>query len=229
MKLLINDLLSYLKGLSPIYNAPIFQEVLSLNDDGDFTTVFRRILERSLSEYELKYPLLLWDKSVYIPLAYKQVEMTDNYQAYLDNIITEDNLQLIPTSIVHYTDSLLRAYRDFTYIQPYLKVPRKGVIKISYLAKYKVIIDLDKHEPKLKFTEGSHIYGLNLNSGPEFTYFGYILELNLCTYLRELKQQISYSDLPIEIYQGLDDRISKLQEDIQDWYQSPVWYGRLLI
>ena len=228
MKLLISEIIDYILGISPMYNAPKFTEVLALNDDDSFTGPFKAILKKALSDYELKYPLLMWDKSIYIP-DNEMVTFKDNYQAYLNGDIVEDNIELIPTSVVHYTDGLLRAYRDFTYVMPKLRIPRKGLFKISYFTKYPLILNLDKHEPKLKFTEDSHIYGISSQSGPDFTYLMYQIELYLLLYLRDQRAQMSYVDLPLELFNNLDTRIGEIQADITDWYQNPIWYAKLYI
>lgn len=227
MKLKVNEIVDYLLGLGPMYNAPNFQEVLALNDTGSFTKTFIQLLKKSLSEFELKYPLFMWDRKIYIPQANVHYQFEDNYDALLKGDITEDSLQLIPTSVVHYTDGLLRSYRDFSYVMPNIRIPRKGVIKVSYFAKYPHRFTMDKHEDK--FTDDAHIYGISELSGVDFTYLMYIIEYNLCIYLRDQRAQMSYIDLPIEFYQNLDTRIGELYTDIQDWHQNPIWYSKLLI
>lgn len=225
MKLLVSEIIDFLHGIGPMYNAPDFVEVLRLTDQGSFTKVFKRIIERSLGEYELKCPLFMWDKTVYSNN--DSVVFTDNYEAFLEGKISEEYIELIPTSVVHYTDGLLKQYRDFTYIRPRLKIPRNGKFKISYFAKYPTRFNVDKH--KDKFTEDAHIYGIDKDSGADFTYLMYFIEYNLLLYLRDQKAQMTYVDLPIEFYNNLETRLGELLNDIQDWYNNPVWYAKLLI
>lgn len=226
MKLLISEIIDYILGIGPMYNAPNFIEILRLNDKGSFVSVFNRILQKSFNEYELKYPLFMWDKTIYVRNNMIR-EFTDNYENYLKGEVGEEYLELIPTSVVHYTDGLLRAYRDFTYVMPRLKIPRTGTFKISYFTKYPMRLTKDEH--KDEYSKDAHVYGISTNSGPDFTYLMYIIEYNLLLYLRDQKAQMSYIDLPIEFYQNLETRISEIQTDINDWYQNPVWYAKLYI
>ena len=225
MKLLINDLIKRILGLNPMYSAPNFKSVLRLTDIGSFTDSFTEIVRRSLSEFELKYPLLMWDKSVYINKSGDKYTFQDNFKDYINGNITEESLELIPTSILHYTDGLLKQYRDFSYVRPQVRIKKSGLLKISYFTKYPLVINKDKHEDE--FSDDSYIYGLELDAGPHITYFLYILEFNLLMALRDQKQQMSYSEQPLDFYQGLDERQSKVEEWINDWYQNPIWYSRL--
>lgn len=228
MKLLVSEILDYLHGLGPMYNSPKVEEILAINDDHSYYIVLKDILDRSLSEFELKVPLFMLDRSMYSPSNGAMVEFKDNYDAYLEGRITEQYIELVPTSILHYTDGLLRSYRDFTYVCPYVRMPRKGSFKISYHAKYPK--RFKKDEKTQGFTVDSHIYGLSKDySGPDFTYFMYIVEYNILVYLREQKAQMTYSDLPIEFYANLDQRVQEILQDLQDWYSNPIWYGKLFI
>lgn len=225
MKLLVSEIIEFIHGIGPMYNSPDFVELLTLNDTGKFTTVFKSILKRALGDYELKYPLLMWDRNIYVQN--EKYSFIDNYDAFLEGKITEEYLELIPTSVVHYTNGLLKAYRDFTYIRPLLKIGKNGKTKVSYFTKYPLKLTIDKHEDK--FTEDSHIYGIDMEAGPPLTYLMYQIEYYLLIYLRDQKAQLAYTDLPIDFMSNLETRLSEVQTDIQDWYQNPIWYAKLFI
>lgn len=226
MILKINDIIDWLINSSPILNAPDFRQVIKINFKHKFTSPFEGILMKAFNDFQLKYPLLMWDRKIYSD-GISKVKFIDNYQAYLDGKIDEDHIELIPSSILHYTDGLLRAYRDFTYINPYIRIPRSGLYKISYFTKYKMIFDID--EKTDTFTDKAHIYGISMESGDDWTYLSYFIEKYTLEYLKIQKGQMTYSEMPLEFFTGLEERLSDLNTDIQDWQQNPIWYGKLYI
>lgn len=225
----ISEIIEYLLGLGPMYNSPDFREVLALNDLNSFVIPFSSILKKALSEFEIKYPLFMMDRKFAIPTADTMTPFSDNYNAFLAGNIGIDQLELIPTSIVHFSLGLLSHYREFTYTVPYIRSNKAGVAKISYFTRYPIVLKAAKYNDRDEFTADSHIFGISPIMGVDWTYFMYQVEFHMLKYLADQKAQMSYTDLPIEFYQNLDNRISELENYISDWYQNPIWYGKLYI
>lgn len=225
MTITINRLIEILLQISPMYNSPDFRETIKINFSDSFTKPFKGIVEQTIREFDLKCPLFMWDREIYN--CNTKIVFRDNYDQYLKGLVAERYLEFVPTSVLHYTKGLLTRYRDFTYVAPYLKMSGQGKYYISYFTKHPVRFYID--EKTDTFTDESHIYGIFEEMGDEFTYFMYLLEFNLLSYMSSQKQQMSYSELPLEIYQGLEDRKSELKEYLDDWWQNNTYYAKLYI
>lgn len=219
----INDIIDFIHGINPMYNTPDFVVLLRISSQKSFVKAFSSIIKRSLAEIELKVPLFMWDKTIAVRNG--EYTFTSNFDLCLKGEMSWDMLELVPTSILHYTTGLLTAYRDMSYIAPKMKIPRTGRVRISYYARYPIVLTKDEHEDK--FTDDAIIYGITEADGSNWTYFMYILEYNLLMYLRDQKSMMTYQDMPLEFLTNVDSRISEIQTDLQDLYSNPIWYSNL--
>lgn len=219
----ISDIIETIHGLSPMYNTPDFVVLLRISSMKSFTKAFTSIFNRSIAEFELKVPFFMWDKTIAVREG--TYTFTSNFDKCVSGEMSWDMLELVPTSILHYTDGLLAAYRDMSYVAPKMRIPRSGRVRISYYSKYPKVLKYDKHLDE--FSDDSAIYGIGEELGANWTYFIYILEYNLLLYLRDQKSMMTYQDMPLEFFNNIDTRIGEIQADLNDLYTNPIWYSNL--
>lgn len=224
----INEVTDLIFGSSPLYVSPDVRSLLRLTSTKSFVTSFKSIVKVALKDLELKIPLFIMDKKIYVDSSGKY-EFRSNFDAYIKGNagITEDYLELVPLSIVSYSDGLISHPRRVNYFAPVAKFRGGGEKSINYTTRYPVTFTSDSKSDI--FTEDAKIYGLNEDSGAAFRFFCDLLEYRLCLFLRDQKAQLSFTELPLEILQSIDMRIGELESNLQDFWSNPAYYSHCLV
>lgn len=221
----INEVTDLVFGSSPLYISPDIKMLLRLNKSKSFVTTFTSIVRKALKDLELKVPLFIMDKTINVSGVSKTYTFKSNFDEFIkgDSGITEKELELVPLSITSYSDGLLYYVRRVDYFAPTAKFRTGGILRINYTTRYPVTFDSNPHEDV--FTDSAKIYGLGQDSGGVFNFFCTLLEYHLCVFLRDQKAQLSFTELPLEILQSAEIRISELETQLQDFWQNPAYYS----
>ena len=182
-------------------------------------------LRKALEEHEKVCPLYRRSRIFINSDSFKFV---DNFQAFLDCIITEDYLTLIPKATPYsLASSMLHTRRSWIYDKPLMKnVYNVGLVDCDYITYYPKVLKEDKESKD--FTEDSAIYFMDIDgSKSEDVIFKDQFYYQLLTYLKGIKNNLRYPDMPIELMQGIDEEYQILQSKLQEFYRKCATHGRL--
>lgn len=227
----ISQIISDIFDSHPLYIAPDIRKLLRITSKRSFYETFSSLLRRSIREFELKVPLYMSNRTILVTgptnlSGYTSYEFYDNYNGFLSGALTEDQLELIPTTITSFGRGLLAQPRRVSYNAPVLQLRQSGRVILNYLTKYPYRFTKDRSEDE--FSAESHIFGIGEMSGGKYTFLLEMIEYNVCMFLRDQKAQINFNELPLEILNSIETRISELETRIQDFYSNAVWYSSLM-
>lgn len=223
-KLTVEEMEDYLLTSSPIFGLPNFKDILRIHVTGSYYKVMSKIIEKSVRDLDRKCPILM--RSNIFMGSSGVYEFTDNLDLYLKGELPFNSLTLLPTSIINLGGSLIHAARTFRLHHNVLESrAMTGRILCEYLARHPV--RFSKHPTEDEFTEDSMVYGISYMTDYQSDMFLELLTYNLVTYIIELRSQVNYTELPIEIFSGLVEKKSELNEVVNEFFLSPTLYGEL--
>lgn len=225
-KMTVHEIEDYILTSSPIFGMPSFKDILRIHVTGSYYKVFTRIIEDSLKELDRKRPLFLHSQ-IYIG-SNGEYEFEDNLEAVTSGILDLKYLTLHPTSIINLGGSLLHAARTYTYDEGTGVLECStltGLVECDYLARHPFIHS--KNPVEDEFTEDSVIYGLKMKSDYVSDMFINLVTYHLVCYIIELRAQVNYTELPIEIFSGLQDKKSDMDRIVEEFLLSPTQYYEL--
>jgi hypothetical protein len=202
-----------------------FEELMIANPNFSYFEVMSRMVRLALERHERVCPLY---KRSTIYINGNSYEFRDNFKAFLDGKVTENYVTLIPKVSPYSLDtSLLHTRRAWTYNKPIMNnVYNLGIVDIDYIASYPVIMKEDKESKD--FTDDSNIYYMSMYGGTSsdgmFKRQFYYQVLN---YLKGVKNNLRYPDMPIELLQGIEEEYQILQSELQEFYRRVNSHGRL--
>lgn len=223
VKELVNDML--LK--SSILAFVDFKDIMVANPNFTYYSIVSKLVRAALQKYEAKIPFYKRSR-IYIQPGTRDYTFIDNFSAFLDCKIQERYVTLIPKVSPYSADhSLLHARRSWVYERPSLKnMYIDGSIDVEYMTYYPVVIKEDKESDD--FTDDSYIYYMSLYEGPsKDLIFKRQFYYEVITYLKGVKNNLRYPDMPIELLQGVDEEYSILQSELQESYRKHSTYGKL--
>lgn len=223
IKLNISEVEEWILDASPIYSLPDFRDMLRITTKGLYYNSFKSILRKSLKELDRKTPLFV---SSQLYLTGDEFTFTDNLDACLKGELDFKYLQLPPTALVNISGSLLNAARTYVLDGSVLKYPsQSGMVTVEYLTRHPY--RFTKHATEDRFTDESAIYGIATERDYWSDMFINLVEFHLCNYLLELKTQTNYTELPIEVFSGLQDKKNELDNILNEYFLGPTHYSYL--
>jgi hypothetical protein len=202
-----------------------FEELMVVNEKYSYCDVMSRLIRLSLESHEKSCPLI---KRSTIYINGHSYEFTNTFQGFLDGKITENFATLIPrVSPFSLDTSLLHTRRAWTYNRPWLNnVYNLGVVDIDYIASYPVIMKEEKESKD--FTKDSAIYYMSLYDGSSAdSLFKRQFYYQVLIYLKGVKNNLRYPDIPIELMNGIDEDYQILQQELLERYRKMTTHGRL--
>lgn len=204
-----------------------FRDLMTSNPNFSYFSVVSKLIKSALQKHESKIPLFKTSR-IYVKPGQNDYTFVDNFDLFLDCKIQEKYTTLIPKVSPYSADSsLLHARRSWVYDRPVLKrMYIQGQIDVEYMTYYPNIIKED--EESKDFTDDSYIYYMSLYEGPSSDLlFKRQFYYEVVNYLKGVKNNLRYPDMPIELLQGIDEEYSILQSDLQEAYRKNSSYGRL--
>lgn len=222
-KMTVKEIEDYIINSSPIFGMPSFKDILRIHVNGSYYKVFTRILEDSLKELDRKRPLFI--HSTININSNGEYEFEDNLEAVVSGILDIKYLTLHPTSIVNLEGSLLNCARTFIYDEgtgTLRASSATGLVECDYLARHPFFHE--KHPTEDEFTDESVIYGVQMNADYVSDMFINLVIYHLVCYIIELRTQVNYTELPIEIFSGCQDKKSDMDRIVEEFLLAPVQY-----
>ncbi|MCS7318213.1 MAG: hypothetical protein NZZ41_07925 [Candidatus Dojkabacteria bacterium] len=191
-----------------------FYEILAVDPDTTPEATMRIIIERANAEFSKYMPL------VYVQKFYfnneRVVEFIDNFDLYLAGSLSSDNILLVPDAVVGLSNmphfhAKYNVYK-FSYQPPYLilNYPLSGLIYIKTLCKYR--INFDANTPS-----NNAIYFMHKQT-PVYDVFLKQVVYNTALHIVMLKKNYSITELPIEVFNGLEEYMSELKSELETLY-----------
>lgn len=219
-------------------------EILGLNDYLSADEILLEIIKKSLREFEISNPLVLEMKVSkdqlctchQLPGFY---EICPNFISYLNDIITEDQIILVPQSTPQYRVSGLTAPSPNGYIwvteyrRPYIYLADLIGTERFFLRGICSRPIIPDFTPDKKFnpdSKKSAIYWLDAeDGGARATYFVDLCMCNLLDYIRQLKASVQLPSMSVDVFGNVDAAYQELRARCDNYNLQSSWYGQMWI
>lgn len=230
-KVSVNNLKKLLNKRSSLVGIPGLMDLLSFNEE-EFSAdeVFESILRMALEKFEYYEPLIT-SINIYIDYGVKDhYSFIDNVASVIKGIVSEDNLEMIPNSVIGLTK--FRQYSDGYRIRVQYESPkmyRTSMSSAQYLVKgifnRPLIIEYDSTK---SFTDNCWLCFMAENRGEKWGMFMKQLLLSFLDYIYNIKTNMTIPDLPLEIFGAIETVKSDLATDLETYYKETLSNGSLL-
>lgn len=229
VKVTLKEIYKYIFSRSTLIAIPNLNELFELNEKLTKYEVFFSIVDNALKEFEKWVPLYIKQK-VWIQLdQYRRFTFESNFDAYLDGKIIEDDIILVPSAIVGFSLNPYNTYmgtyiRNFDYRPPTLYEFWYGnkIYWIECICNRPLIEEYD--EKSKDYTDRCAIYFM-AKVGSEYKYFLDQVYLEVCRYIVNLRKNLGLTNMPIELFQGLEEDMSKLENKLETYYMQSQTTG----
>ena len=246
-KVLLTDLKKKIFIRSSLIALNSLDELLGLNDYLSPDEVLLEIIKKALREFENTCPLILEMKlnreqmgTCYGMPGY--LEIKSNFTLYLDCIIGEDQIVLVPNSIPQWriADNGLDlgsypvpgAYLwASAYNRPYLFVGDLPITNQFYLrgiCSRPIIPDFKKDKTFNARSKRSAIYWLNVEEGARGNYFMDLCMCHLLDFIRQLKASVQLPSMSVDVLGNVDSAYAEIRARADNYALQSGWYGELL-
>lgn len=203
-------------------------------DESMFTKweIFYSIVRDALKNFEFYYPLCL-NQKIYISKSPDNTAYIEgNFDAFIEGKISEEHAFITPSSVVGIsTTSFVNGapMRNFRYEPPvfYDFHYSSGTYHANCICKRPFIEDYNEvtGEP----TNKCAIYYMSKDIDSVYGVFRDEVYLQVCRYLSNVKKNMMLSNMPIELFQGLEEDMSKLEGKLESLYNSNLTSSYWLI
>lgn len=218
-------------------------EILGLNDFLSADQVMLEIIKKALREFEITCPLILEMKMNRNQMGNCYMEgwgeIKSNFTLWLDCIIGEDQIILVPNSlpqwrVASYSYPMAGAYTFFTdYKRPYVFIadlPSSDIFYVRGLCSRPIIPDFNEDKTFNKNSNKSAIYWMNVeDAGARSVYFVDLCMCHLLDYIRQLKASITLPSMSIDVLGNVDSAYQELRARCDQFVMQSGWYGELLL
>lgn len=224
IKMTMKEIEEFLENSNPSLALPSFKVLLRIRKDRSYFKAMSGVMQKSLMDLNRKSPLFM--SSVLAIKSDGTYTFDENFEAYIKGIVDWKYVVLKPTSIVNIGGTLINMARSFSFYNGELSnCTLTGPTLVEYLTRHPYIFK--KSEVEDEFTEDSAVYGVAINSDYISDNFLNIIQYHLINYILELKTQVNYTEIPIEIYSGLLDKKSELDNILNEFFLSSTTYSHL--
>lgn len=189
--------------------------------------VFYSIVRDALKVYEKYYPLAIQQR-IYIEVdnTTRKARINGNFEAYLKGIISEDQIVLQPAAIVAMSMSFWTSstypLRNFRYENGEITDCwySSGSYYMSTICKRPFIEEYEEasHKP----TSNCAVYFLEKDVNSQYTIFADEVYLSVCRYFMNIKKNMMLQNMPIELFQGLEEDFNRLEPKQQQIYDQAL-------
>lgn len=220
------------------------EEILGLNDYMSADEVLLEIIKKALREFEITLPLMLEMKlnknqlKTCYHLGDGWYEIKSNFTLFLDCIISEDQIVLVPVSIpmirwgyswptageYQYIVDYNRPYAFLgNWWDPYQCFYLKGICARP------LIPDFAEDKTFNADSKKGAIYWLNVEEGAQGNYFMDLCMVHVLDYIRQLKASVQLPNSPLEILSHVDIAYQELRARCDNYALQSSWYGQLVL
>jgi hypothetical protein len=231
-KLLLKDIEKDTFRRSTLIAIPGLRDLLEINDEFTYREVFFGIVRDALQEYEKYIPAFI-QSSIYInPDERMNYDFVDNFDLYLQGRLDEENISLIPIAVLGLTTgswtntgSLIRQFR---YDPPRISELWFGAksYTVQYLANRPIYEEYD--EVTKEYTDKCAIYYMSDKFGSKYKVLKDQIYVELCRYLMNMRKNLMLQNLPVELFQGLEEDYQKVDSELKEFYLQSMTYGQYL-
>jgi hypothetical protein len=233
-KVTIKTLLEDTFRRSTLIAIPNLTDLLELNESYTKWQVFYDIVRISVRNYERYYPLNLRQR-MYISVdpSTRMYEFKSNFQGYIDGVVAEDQISLIPSSIAGLATvpfaSSGYVFRRFAYNAPFLMdfwfPPQHYWVQMITNRPMYEEYDKVTEEP----TDRCAVYYVNRDLGSEYAIFADEVYRQVCRYIIDLKKNMTLQNLPIELFSGIEEDYNKISSELESHYSNSLMAGHYII
>ena len=246
-KVLLTDLKKKIFIRSSLIALNSLDELLGLNDYLSPDEVLLEIIKKALREFENTCPLILEMKlnREQMGTCYGMpgfAEIKSNFTLYLDCIIGEDQIVLVPNSMPQWrlasggvgTSSYPTpgAYTYFSeYRRPYVfldDMPANSQFYVRGICSRPVIPDFKKDKTFNGRSKKGAIYWLNVEEGARGNYFMDLCMCHLLDFIRQLKASVQLPSMSVDVLGNVDSAYQDLRARTDQYTLQSGWYGELL-
>jgi len=214
---------------------PDLYEFFDISDRYTPQETLFNIVKLALRDWETYNPLFLTLKIYLRPDINRTFKFEDNFKEYIKGTITEDQITLVPSTLLGLSFSntyvLSPMVRSIKYVPPYIYglYYSPGRYWVNGLYKYPIYEEYDKVSKD--FTDKCGIYYLGNYSESDSTYQKLMdqIYVGVGNYLLGLKKNLSLPDFPIELFQALEEDVQKVQSELENWYSNSLPSGQYLM
>lgn len=203
-------------GITGIY------DILSVEDSDlsyDGFEVINGILLDTYDRFEYLEPLVL---QIRCNISSNRFEFIDNFDRYIDGSLQEEYIELIPRVVLSLSNQLIGSLKGIKYQPPHLYSNIRGCCTFNCIVNRPIKIERSGN----KYSDSSRIYYLGEYNKPQLVRFRNLFLLNLSKHLIRLNENLQHPNLPIEVFQGLNNLVSDLTSKVENDFEiSHGYYG----
>lgn len=221
------------------------EEILGLNDYLSADEILLEIIKKALKEYELSNPLVLEMKvnknqmqTCYgMPGFY---EIKSNFTLYLDCMIGEDQIVMVPQSIPQYRVGDLSAptpggyswvteyRRPYVYLGDLIDMDQQFYLR--GICSRPIIPDWTSDKTFNEDSSKAAIYWLDAeDGGARGAYFVDLCMVHLLDFIRQMKASVTLPSMSIDVFGNVDSAYQELRGRCDQYNLQSSWYGQLLM
>jgi hypothetical protein len=213
---------------SALLAIPNCSELLDVPNN-EFTKweIFYSIVRDALKTYEYYYPLCLIQKAyIEVDSQSRKAFLIDNFKAYLKSIVDESQILVIPSAIVGISTSYYTAstypMREFRYNPPEITdcwyssntYYMNTICKRPFIEEYEEV----SGDP----TDNCAVFYMSRDTDSMYTIFANEVYLQMCRYLLNIKKNMNLQNMPIDLFNGLEEDFQRMQSDQQNIYSQAM-------
>lgn len=215
-KVTFNEIQEDIKRIMATIGLFSFEEsFLAVDENIDPRITFKTILERSNATFSRHFPLLFIQRIFFAP-GDKFYTFVDNFDLYLAGNLDPEFINLVPDTVV--SISTVRHFHakwgflSFTYQPPYLipKYPVNGNFFAKTLCKYRIHFNPNNRDDDA-------VYYINKTT-PIYDIFIKQIVYDISFFMLSAKNNYQITDLPIEIFGGLEEISNLLRDELETLY-----------
>lgn len=241
-KTLLTDLKKKLYIRSALIAIGGLNEILGMDDNLSGDEILLEIIKEALREFEKSNPLILemkMNKGAMATCYGREgfYEIKSNFTLFLDCMISEDQIVLVPNSIPQWRN--INSYPvpgSYTYFSEYQRpyvylgdMPSNDQFIVRGICSRPIIPDFLPDRTFNKDSQKAAIYWMNVEEGTQGNYFLDLCLCHLLDYIRQLKSSVSLPGMSIDVLGNVDSAYQELRSRCDQYELQSSWRGELLM
>lgn len=225
-KITLKELWKITMRRSSLITIPNLIDFFDFSNEFTKWEVFYGIVRDALDKFQYYYPLYRQQKTyLTVDSATHRAQVSDNFEAYLKDIITEDQIFLLPGAVIGLAaNSMIGStypLRDFHYETGEFSDfwYTSGNWWMACLCNYPFpeIYDEAKNP-----TDQCAVYWMFKDGDVRFKVFKDEVYCCLCQYIWNMKQNMQLQNLPIDVFAGLQEDSQRVRGELEKVYDQAL-------
>lgn len=240
---LLKDIKKKMFIRSSLLSLSSLDELLGLNDYLSADEILLEIIKKALREFEITLPLVIDMKINRNQMCTCSgldgyCEIKSNFTLYLDCMIDEGQIILVPNSTPKWRLGSLsyptagNYYYFSDYRRPFVfmgDIPNVDTLYIRGICSRPIIPDFLTDKSFNEDSKKAGIYWMNIEEGAKGNYFMDLCMVHLLDYIRQLKASLQIPNVSIDILANIDNAYMELRQRTENFALQSGWYGDLLV